>query len=128
MKENKYRAWSVAEKMMCYSLGSITLEEVMKGVISRDGENYTQAIYLQFTGLLDKNGKEIYEGDVVRVPDDYETYGMFANEIREVIFCLGGFRMKPIWDIHSKGNWLEDDKEFEVIGNIYENPELLKDL
>ena len=51
---------------------------------------------------------------------------MMAGEKREIYFNEGGFRLKPKWDKNSRGNWLEDTKDFEVIGNIYENPELLE--
>lgn len=46
---------------------------------------------------------------------------MFACEKREIYFNEGGFRLKPKWDKNSRGNWLENTKDFEVIGNIYEN-------
>lgn len=81
----------------------------------------------QCTGLKDKTGKLIYESDIIKLPNDYGTYGMFAGEKREVYFYEGGFRLKPKWDKSSRGNWLEDTNDFEVIGNIYENTELLKD-
>ena len=80
----------------------------------------------QCTGLKDINGNLIYEGDIIQIPDDYDTYGMFACEKREIYFNEGGFRLKPKWDKNSRGNWLEDTKDFEVIGNIYENPKLLE--
>ena len=80
----------------------------------------------QFTGLLDKNGKEIYESDVVRVDDDWDKYGMTAGESYEVYFNEGGFRLKPKYDKNARGYWLEDNNEFEIIGNIYENPELIE--
>ena len=83
---------------------------------------------IQSTGLNDKNGKLIYEGDIIQIPDDYNTYGMFAGEKREIYFNEGGFRLKPKWDKNSRGNWLEDTKDFEVIGNIYENKELLNEI
>lgn len=79
----------------------------------------------QFTGLLDKNGKKIFEGDIIKIPDDYDEFGINAGEIYEVYFAFGGFRLKPKHS-KAKGFWLEDDKTVEIIGNIHDNPELLE--
>ena len=76
---------------------------------------------MQFTGLLDKNGKEIYEGDVVK--DEYST--------REIVFHMPdgvnniyGFTQREI----SYDGWIglnRVENDFEIIGNIYENSDLL---
>lgn len=79
----------------------------------------------QFTGLTDKNGKKIFEGDIIKIPDDYDEFGINAGEIYEVYFAFGGFRLKPKRS-SAKGFWLEDDKTVEIIGNIHDNPELLE--
>lgn len=82
-------------------------------------------VTMQCTGLKDKNGKLIYEGDIVKVPDNWDMFGMMAGEKREVYFKEGGFRLKPNYQGVGIGYWLEDAKEFEIIGNIYQNSELL---
>jgi uncharacterized phage protein (TIGR01671 family) len=77
---------------------------------------------MQFTGLKDKNGKEIYEGDIMEFPwDEKQT-------------CKGTVEFGDGWfDIHLQegAEWPDhhtpiNDGEGEVIGNIYENPDLLK--
>lgn len=82
------------------------------------GKEHEDVVFMQFIGLLDKNEKEIYEGDLVR----YWDY----NVPLEVIWCNDGcasFKVKAI----GFGNLetINTDKGIEVIGNIYENPELL---
>lgn len=93
----------------------------------------------QFTGLLDKNGKEIYEGDILRGDRYPFNCDGVDNYLVEIVWCdnVCGFYMlthkKPNAPVRgiSRGNWeqLEEDdiKSFEVIGNIYDNPELIKD-
>ena len=72
---------------------------------------------MQFTGLHDKNGKEIWEGDVVRysIQRTYQTNPMEVK-IPDIYKDLG----------HDDHYYLPDEDSFEVIGNIYENPDLLK--
>ena len=79
----------------------------------------------QFVGLTDRNGNKIFEGDIIKIPEDYDEFGHNAGEIYEVYFCCGGFRLKPKYS-KARGYWLEDDETVEVIGNIHDNPELLK--
>ena len=74
---------------------------------------------MQFTGLLDKNGKEIYEGDVVRCRDTYCEVQEFTGVVD---FADASFRIRD--DAFTHYRW--QDYEVEVIGNIYENPELLE--
>jgi len=82
----------------------------------------------QYTGLKDCNDKEIYEGDIVKIPDDWEEFGMMSGANREIYFKLGGFRLKPTNSNSAQnGYWLDEtSKHFEIIGNIHENPELLQ--
>jgi uncharacterized phage protein (TIGR01671 family) len=78
---------------------------------------------LQFTGLLDKNGKEIYEGDVILNPlaTEPEDKGWL------VVWKNYGFRLKLIYDGEDifYEPFLDLTERFQVIGNIYETPDLL---
>ena len=74
--------------------------------------------FMQFTGLYDKNGKEIYEGDVFRIPPDKHHH---YEELNVVEYSDG------VYSLSDHGLYLNDwNSRGEVIGNIYENPELLE--
>ena len=133
MKEIKFRAWDEEEGMI-YGLNKIFLEyDGHKG----NPERLFQTIPLmQYTGLNDKNGKEIYEGDIIstyqQVPrktisDKFQK----ITQIGEVIYEAPSFSIilqnKEIKTY--LGNWIDFDdfaEPYEIIGNIFENPERLK--
>lgn len=78
-----------------------------------------ECILMQYTGLKDKNGKEIYEGDICK-NGDYESDAHAYNyRIEEVVYNEKEASF-------SGWNFNEDGMTCEVIGNIYENPELLQ--
>jgi hypothetical protein len=109
-REIKFRAWDGVD----YMSSPFTLQDLQ----ARKIEFTNEVILMQYTGLLDKNGKEIYEGDIVNSFRDVAT-----GEVRfEVgMFFLDLIERKPLL-----GGWLDDSGTIEVIGNIYENSELLK--
>lgn len=120
MREIKFRAWN-GDKMIHYNhwftlhdQNVLCFEKSEEhSYVDESDVDYPRRVELmQFTGLKDKNGKEIYEGDILEMP-----WGMSRRAVRipGMFYSLG-----------EEGCW---DDESEVIGNIYENPELLtKDL
>lgn len=88
--------------------------------------NATSKVYIkhaetigQFTGLHDKNGKEVYEGDVIR-------HGFNFFGIGKVVFDECGFYFESLDSEIMNDGYIALNNECEVIGNIYENPELME--
>lgn len=126
MREIRFRAWQRLFKEMI-PVFSIDFENQMINT-SGPWRFFNEVELMQFTGLKDKNGVEIYEGDIL----DY--YGSQKDALRfEVVFHHASFKRKWINEKTAKIRGLEIETLawntstiFEVIGNRYENPELLE--
>lgn len=124
MQETKFRAWDERIKDFII-VGYIdfvnkeieglpyNIQEGQDAIIIKGFENLEQ-----FTGLYDKNGKEIYEGDILKNPD-YEE--VFFVEYHDGVAGYVGWGDDKI-----AGCYLITGDDIEVIGNIHENPELLE--
>lgn len=129
MRELKFRAWDKNECKMAevtqviFSKVQYTLVKYrykadsgkVKDETSHiDEKGCGSIVLMQYTGLKDKNGKEIYEGDIVEYFKDYAVIKMIP----------GGFIIE---NEHFKDYMLEIAGEIKVIGNIYKNKELLEE-
>jgi uncharacterized phage protein (TIGR01671 family) len=111
----------------------------LREFITCDGENFfwdlinntkEDLIIQQFTGLLDKNQKEIYEGDILNQVLDNKPCYYLVEWSNQSEYC--GFGLRAImkrdgsfkYTIHDFKNYLAEG--FEILGNIFENPELIK--
>lgn len=103
-----------------YSIQSVYIEEPNGLYGERD---FDEVELMQSTGLFDKNGKEIYEDDIVRITLT-DGFRYVVGEDGAVKYKLGAFYILNGLDEYLISDFHIDD--IEVVGNIYENPELLK--
>lgn len=122
----KFRAWNTktgrfakdGELFLNIDSENYNLYSVDYDSFRLENDNY---ILMQSTGLKDKNGVEIYEGDVVQGYSVYPTAGRFESFLMDEVY----YTNRGTWDCYSYilGGFNE---QVEVIGNIYENKELIE--
>lgn len=132
----KFRAWDVLAEKMIDEIQMISF--VRKEIIGKfsdgstsvplkfeDERNGEDVILMQSTGLKDKNGKEIFDGDVLACKTDDEVINL--NIFWDEEHALFMFESKKYNEQELLAELVEDNiYPFEIIGNIYENPELLE--
>ncbi len=138
-REIKFRAWDNQEKKMYYDVQDISDMNEISGFGSFerilnvpmedeygeiDGTRRFEV--MQYTDLKDKNDKEIYEGDIVKTSkfgvDDGNGHNFSGFDLFTVKWDNGGFALFNRW---RRFNLRDDRKNYEVAGNIFDNPELL---
>ncbi len=127
MRKVKYQAWDQKEKFMLswnvlvaqFNLNNVLLRPEQCGLKLRE-----------YTGLKDSHGNEIYEGDILEA-----VFELIDGELKNimdagvVVFKDYAFQVQTFEDHHEPlHEWSQLSEELRVIGNIYENPELLPEV
>jgi uncharacterized phage protein (TIGR01671 family) len=116
MREIKFRAWDKENNKWVIDIGLSTTFIDNKDIVNLESRGFE---VMQFTGLKDKNGKEIYEGDIFKSK---------KGKIFEVIFQDGTYAFgNSKKGYYLLGSFDIKKEELEVIGNIYKNKELLEE-
>ncbi len=127
MREIKFRAWDKENKEML-EVQELDYEDSYNGqpmvrtTMYNDYFDTEDMILMQYTGLKDKNGKEIYEGDIVELKAENGC----CNMLGKIIYDNYDLAFELIDEEGNQEALWYAEQELEVIGNIYDNPELLK--
>jgi uncharacterized phage protein (TIGR01671 family) len=132
MRELKFRAWDKERCRMSFpfKVTGFAVFFVKDSVPLQFLSDTNRFEIMQYTESKDKNGKEIYEGDIVQIKDRFvmwsKSKGQITEDVNAVVeWSSGGFTPRRLGNTRS---WILDMEQYEVIGNIYENPELLEEV
>jgi uncharacterized phage protein (TIGR01671 family) len=143
MREFKFRVWHVeGKKLIYFPFMHITYDGTLvfdtfkeSNYLDETFDKTDKYVLMQYTGLKDKNGREIYEGDIVKLDDgfigevDYGCVGGCSFRLYETNDEIeGGLRdLDTAYDYKVINNEINLINGKEIIGNIYENPKLIKE-
>lgn len=118
-REIKFRAWYPGDKSM-HVISFADLAELQFWCSLHEHDDFEKhpERLMQFTGLCDKNGKEVYESDIGKCDNGYT--GVIIRD--RYMFIVKGYQNS----CHDTPYDAFESDNFEIIGNIYENPELLE--
>jgi len=146
MREIKFRAWNKEEKTMVdlHKMTPLALSVSMNTQLALQGKTgvfipfFKEVVLMQYTGIKDKNGKEIYEGDILKVTEKERVFSRsFPSQVefgKTNTWIVEVYSLPAMWLVKGKmqGHLItvvsqanEAEGCVEVIGNIYENPELI---
>ncbi|MEC3737025.1 YopX family protein [Bacillus safensis] len=125
MRESKFRVWDDNAQELVYEVG-LTPEGIPYSIpahaeASDQFDYYPSCHKMQFTGLRDKNNVDIYEGDIVQ--GSLRLHGDVGPIMRKVYMHKGCY-MFGVWNAHE---YFNKHQHIEVVGNIYEDPDLLEE-
>lgn len=123
-REIRFRVWTGKEMIVVDEIHPISFEEKGRWFLFDQGNNfvsnYITGHLMQYTGLMDKMGKRIYEGDIVKHKEVIFQI-IWSEEDASFLLSKGPIENQDVMA------WLGECAENSlIIGNIYENPELLK--
>lgn len=127
MREIKFREWETYRKTMAVGIREDYDDSVGFRFLH---EEAGQRILMQYAGLKDSHGNEIFEGDIIEA-----VFELLDDELKTVmdagvvVFKDYGFQVQTFEDHYEPlHEWAQLSEELKVIGNIYENPELLPEV
>ncbi|ENO1434145.1 hypothetical protein ACA804_001707 [Listeria monocytogenes] len=122
MREIEFRAWDKEVKEMDYNPSVIEIWQNKPINEQFRLESEEKLVWMQYTGLKDKNGKKIFEGDIVNCKFFDRMVGDIAGVINfiDCVWAVSDFKNKRLYQ-------LIDVDNIEIIGNIHENLELLEE-
>jgi uncharacterized phage protein (TIGR01671 family) len=131
MRELRFRAWDRIKRKMLYGVSpfNVHITDENEPLLSLEYSKHDDCEFEQYTGLKDKNDKEIYEGDIVEEDIDFNSK-MTDGTFRYRVYwdeCLLCWALDPIGRESIHDELWQTNLSRRVIGNIHENPELLGD-
>lgn len=119
----KFRAWDDSHKEFNPTVAANLLLALHEPSEDVDPEYGKRFFLSEYTGLTDKNGDDIYEGDIVRNRDGLFTIENWGDGVFRIV--TNGMTWQWLHQANSNGYLQYGDGNYEVIGNVFENPELL---